>query len=381
MEPAYILETAPGPRVVIGGRPYLYFAGTGYLGLQSHPDLIRAGCEALQKYGTHSATVRTGYGNQPPTLEAEATAAEFFGSEAAFYFASGYAGMAALLPAIEERFDAVFVERLSHYAVHDALKLSGLPVHPFAHRDAADLAVQVRQHLKPGGRPLVVTDGVFPVSGRIAPVDHYHALLAHFPGSGIALDDAHAVGVLGEHGRGTFEHFKLDSGVNRDGADDGASGPVSLFLCATLSKAIGGQGGIIPGSRRFIDRVTGGCGYYFAASAPAAPIAAATAVGLRLAAEPTLRHQLHANVALAKSLFREIGLEIDATLVPIIGLSLGDAANMRRIHRRLLERGIAIAYTPSYSGVGLEGALRIALFATHTAEMILQLAAELRAAI
>ena len=245
MDHPFVLQSPPGPRVVINGRPVLYFAGTGYLGLQGHADVIRAGCDALQQYGTHSATVRTGYGNQPPMLDVEAAAAGFFGTEAAFYFVSGYAGMATLLPAIGHRFDALFVEELSHYSVCDAIKLCGLPAHMFAHRDTADLRAKLAAHLRTGGRPLVVTDGVFPLSGRIAPVDRYLDVLGDHPGAGLALDDAHAVGVLGEQGRGTFEHFKVDfAAVNRDDTEPAPPG-VSLFFCATLSKAIGGQGGIV----------------------------------------------------------------------------------------------------------------------------------------
>ena len=111
----------------IDGAEYLYFVGTGYLGLQGHPEVIRAACDAAERYGIHSATSRAGFGNTPPTLSVERRAAEFFGTETSFYFPSGYAGNSILLGAVENGFDAVFLDEHSHYCVFEA---------PFAKRPA-----------------------------------------------------------------------------------------------------------------------------------------------------------------------------------------------------------------------------------------------------
>src|SRR5512135_1461253 len=101
-----VMTSPPGPVTVIGGRSYFYFAGTGYLGLAGHPEVIQAACTAVQRYGVHTATSRSGFGNNPLTLEVEQRAAEFFHTEDAFYFASGYAGNHIVLQALAERVDA-----------------------------------------------------------------------------------------------------------------------------------------------------------------------------------------------------------------------------------------------------------------------------------
>lgn len=367
-----ITESSLGPIVRIDGRECLYFVGTGYLGLQSHVEVIRAACEAAQQFGLHIATSRAGFGNTPPTLLVERRTAEFFGCEDSFYFSAGYAGNSILLRAIESGFDAIFLDEHSHYSVLDAAVQSGRPTFRFRHRDAGDLTEAMRRHLSPGQRPLVMTDGVFSVRGTIAPVADYRAALADFPEAGLLVDDAHGVGVLGDRGRGTLEHFGLfDRRVNDDTS--------RLFLCATLSKAIGGFGGIIPGSERFIERVRKASHWYDGATSPPAPVTAASARALEMIqSDPELRGRLWSNVRLMKDGLRAMGFDVDDTPVPIICLIAGDAENMQRIQRELMGRGIAVAYIAAYSGLSVTGGIRIAVFATHTEAMIRQLLDELR---
>ncbi len=369
----HVLQSPPDAVVTIDGREYLYFVGTGYLGLQCHPEVIEAACRATERYGIHSATTRAGFGNSPPLLEAERRAAELFDAPAAFYFATGYAGNAILLAALQDRFDALFADELSHYSVLEAARQTRLPLFTFHHRDADDLTAAIQKNLGPGRRPLLLTDGVFSVRGTIAPLAEYRDVLSGYPGAGMMVDDAHAVGVLGQKGRGTLEHFGLFDSIMWH------STTTATFLTATASKAIGGFGGIIPGSLDFIERVKRSSHWFDGASAPVAAAAAATAKAIELLmADPDRRARLRSNVRKFKDGLRGLGLEVDDSPVPILCLTLGDADNMRRIQSELMQRGIAVAYLPAYSGLGTEGGLRIAVFATHTEAMIERLIDELR---
>ena len=367
-----VMQSPPGAETVIDGRRYLYFVGTGYLGLQGHPEVIRAAGEAARQYGIGSATSRAGFGDTPPLLEVERLAARFFGSQEAFYFVSGYLGNEILIRMIGPRVDAVFVDRGSHYCVVEAAHLIGKPVHPFAHRDVDDLAGKLRKELPGGGRPLVMSDGVFAALGTIAPVVQYRELLREYPGSVMIVDDAHALGVLGDSGRGTFEHAGLyGAGVNVDLPDRDRPDAPCLLTCGTLSKAVGGFGGIVPGNAAIMEGIKSTSHYYEGASAMPVPVAAATAKALDiLLARPELRTRLHENARSLKAGLRELGLETDDTPVPIISLAVGDGAAMQRIQRKLAARGIMIAYRAAYSGLGPEGALRLAVFATHTKQQI-----------
>jgi len=375
-----VMQSPPDAHTVIDGQSYLYFAGTGYLGLQGHPEVIRAACQATRQYGVGSATSRGGFGDVPPTLEVERRAAEFFASEEAFYFASGYVGNRILTQLFEDAFDALFVDELSHYSVFEAARLIGRPTFRFRHRDREHLEASLVANLKPRQRPLVLSDGVFSALGTIAPVVEYRDLLAGYAGAALCIDDAHAVGVLGTAGRGTFEHAGLiEAGVNTwPDAEDRPADTPGLLFCGTLSKAVGGFGGIIPGTRPFIRQLKTTSHYYDGASAVPVPAAAATARALELLqTDPRLRSRLASNVRLLKSGLGELGLETEDTPVPIVCLKLGPAAQMRTIQRELMQRGIVIAYLAAYSGLGSEGALRLAVFSTHTDEMIGRLLGEL----
>lgn len=365
-----ILESPPGAEVTIDGKRYRYFAGTAYLALQGHPDVIRAGVDALQKYGVHTATSRGGYGSSPPVLEVERLAAEWFGTEAAYYFISGYWGNHLTLSALSGEFDVAFYDEQSHYCVVEALRLSGVPLVAFGHRSADDLADKLRSIVGAGDRPLVISDGVFAASGRVAPVDAYLDVLRNYEDSILALDDAHSVGVLGD-GRGTFAHFGIPrSNVNTLAA---ASGP-RLFSSATCSKALGGSGGIIAGTKDWIARIMASSKIPNAASVPAAPVAGATAAALRIvASQPELRAKLLANARTLRLGLTNIGYPVEDSPVPFVGLVHGTAEKMRGIQAMLRERGIIIAYFPTYSGVGSAGQLRIAVSAAHSEEMIYQL--------
>ena len=378
-----IMQSPPAAVTTLDGRDYLYFAGTGYFGLQADPRVIEASCEAAKKYGIHTATSRGGFGENPVTLEVEKLAADYFGAEDAFYYTTGYAGISILMQSVERIFSLALVDSLSHFAVSDGAQFMQAPIVRFAHGDAEHLREMLATHAKPGEPVMVLCDGVSPVLGDIAPVaDYLRVLEAHGPAS-LCVDDAHGLGVLGSSGRGTLEYAGEQSGkpiaINGTGWRDGMSGSL---LCTTLSKAIGGFGGIIPGPRDFIEQVKAKSRWFNGASAPPAPVAGATAAALRIHMnEPAMRQRLHANVSRLKSALRSLGLPMDDTPVPIICLELGDGANMHRIQKALMGQGILIAHIRSYAGVGSEGALRIAVFATHTDAMIDQLVDALRGVI
>jgi len=376
----HLIESPPGAYTVVDGRRYAYFVGTGYLGLQGHPDVIRAACRAAEQYGIGSATSRSGFGTTAPLLEVEARAASCLQAEDAFYFATGYAGNAILMQALDEAFDAVFVDEMAHYSIVDAARQSGKPLERFRHRDAEDLRRTLRSKLAPGHRPLVASDGVFAARGTIVPVADYTRAVIEYPGAALLVDDAHGLGVLGEQGTGTFEHAGMDPGqVNRRPGENRAPHGPGLFACATLSKAAGGYGGIVAGSSAFIGHVKKVSPWCGGASPMPPPVAAATARALELLAGAAgLRRQLWENVRRMKSGARELGLPVDDTPVPILCLEIGRAEDMRRIQQELMDRGILVAYMPSYSGLGPQGAIRVAVFATHSAEMIQELLDALR---
>ena len=167
------IETSVGSRVIIDGRERDYFAGCGYLGLQNHPELLAAAADALQRYGLGTATSRGGYGEHPVYVALEELAARYFGAEAALYYVTAYLGNTILLQGLRGEYDRIFMDDASHFSVRDSVQIAGVPVTSFRHLDPDDLAAQLRGQLRPGERPLVISDGVFPISGEIAPAPDY----------------------------------------------------------------------------------------------------------------------------------------------------------------------------------------------------------------
>ncbi|MCX7975115.1 MAG: pyridoxal phosphate-dependent aminotransferase family protein, partial [Candidatus Aminicenantes bacterium] len=265
-----MMETAPGAEVIINGRRLIYFGGTGYFGLQGHPEVIKAGIEAFRQYGVHVATSRISFGNNPVLLTLEKKIADFFGTEAAIYLASGYFINLTLVQGLSHLYEKIYMDELAHFSIRDAVYSARKPVLTFRHRDPEDLKKKIRAELKANERPLVITDGLFPIFGSLAPVEAYLPLIEEYNGL-LCLDDAHAVGILGPKGRGTFDYF----GLKGD----------RLFFGATLSKAFGGYGGFIPGTRDFLEKVRLTVGVYKGATPAPTPIAAATLKAIDLVAQ------------------------------------------------------------------------------------------------
>ena len=392
IEETFSFDGPPDAMIAVAGKVYLYFGGNGYFGLQADPEVLAATCEAVLRYGVGTATTRTAF-TSPPVFEVERRIAEMLGTPHALYTASGYVANQILLESLEKTFDRVFIDEAAHYSLFDAVRrLRGARRKPitFKHRNTDNLREQLDSNLQLHERPIVLTDGVFSLLGTIAPLNEYTELLTNYEGASLLVDDAHGFGILGNSGRGTLEHFGLDtSTVNQtaiDSMDDlGLELPqgesVRTYLALSLSKAVGGSGGTIPGSESFIQRLKDWSAVYFGASAPASPIAAATAKSLSMLVDSMFRQKLQSNVKLLRAGLRQIGLETEVSPLPMVILTLGSSGNMRRIQKELSESGILVSYIPRNVGLGSEGALRIAIFSTHTPQMIHELLDSLRKAI
>lgn len=365
-----LMESPPGPETVIDGIRYLYFGGTSYLGLAAHPEVIAAGCAAMQRYGVHTATTRARIGS-PVLEELETEAAAFFDTEDAFVFGSGYLANHILVAALATEVDVVAVDEGAHYCVLEAAHGSGRPFVSFPPHDAEGL----RESIAGRDRVLVMADAVSPVTGAGAPLTDYLAALEGCEQATLLLDDAHGFGVLGEHGRGFLEEQGRWDTANGRGAGDA----VTICVCGTLAKALGGFGGLIPGTRSFVARARNSSHIFDGASAPASASAGASVQALRILQEaPSLRADLQSNVQRLRDGLRALGLDVPKGSTAHLGVGIGSAAEMQSLHEELKRRGILVPYIGAYSGLPPGGVLRVAVFATHTPQQIDRLLDELR---
>ena len=352
----FVMESAPEAETIINGRKYLYFGGVGYYQLQSHPEIIRAAVDATLKFGIHSATSRSITGMTQLHFDVERKAAEFFGCDDAAYLPSGYLSNIAGIQALNamKAFDVIFIDETAHYCNLDGAYSVNKPVFKFKNNDPAELDRQIREHLGAAEKPLIVTDGIFSVYGIIAMIPEFLKIAEEYNGL-IWIDDAHASGVSGPQGRGTYDFFNLKSD--------------RLFFGSTLSKAFGGFGGIVPGNTEFIRNIRRG-NTINGGSKPTNAAAAASLRGLEIVMEnPGIRQKLWDNALYLKKGLRTLGISVEDNYLPMAAFSTGNASNMKGIHSELLKRGIFIQHS-KYVGAGSEGALRMVVFSTHAKNQI-----------
>lgn len=352
----YIMDGKVGPVTSINGQDYMYFAGTGYFQLQSHPEMIQAAVDATLKFGIGSATSRTITGTTNLLLKLEEKIADYFGTEDAVYLPSGYLSNIAGFQALEELslYDIIFIDENSHYSNTGGALVTGKKVVKFKHLSLLDLRSKIKKHLKKGEKPLIATDGLFPIWAEIAPVSSYLKIAEEYNGI-VWVDDSHAVGILGEKGRGIYEYFELNS--------------ERLYMGGTLSKAFGAYGGFVAGDSKFIKIVKSG-NVMTGSSSPPNAIVSASIKGLEIVKNyPEIRRKLWDNAFYLKKGIRSLGLSVADNYLPIVTFMLEDSRKMERIHQSLMDKGIYIQFV-RYIGSGEEGVLRIVVSTSHTKEQI-----------
>jgi glycine C-acetyltransferase len=324
------LESPQGPVVRMAGRgDVVVLSSNNYLGLASHPDVVRAGVEGLERYGAGTASVRFICGTFAPHVELERELADFSGAEAALTYVSCWNANEALIPTLADETTAILSDALNHASIIDAIRLSKPErklVYP--HSDMAALREALRS-CRRGQPKLIVTDGVFSMEGDLARLPDILEL-AEEHGAAVVVDDSHGVGVLGATGRGVAEHF-------------GVVGHADV-ITGTLGKALGGAaGGYVASSGAVCDLLAQRSRPQLFSNALPPTVACSALAALRvLRAEPELLERLRANVRYVRERLREGGfqpLEGEAAIVPVI---VGATARAIELSERLLDRGVFV---------------------------------------
>ena len=325
--PLRVLESAQGPEVDIAGKAVISLSSNNYLGLNTHPRLVEAASRAALEWGAGTGAVRTIAGTQTLHEELERRLAAFKRTEAALTFQSGYAVNVGVIGSMLDQGDCVVSDKLNHASIIDGIRLTKADRILYEHADPEDAERALREARAKGYRRiLLVTDGVFSMDGDIAPLPDLVDRAEHY-GAAVMVDDAHATGVLGEHGRGTTDHF-------------GLHGRVALNI-GTLSKAIGVVGGYVAASQMVRDHlIHKSRPFLFSSSHPPAVVAACIAAVDVLEQEPQLMEQLWSNTRHFKSGLRELGFDIGSSETPITPVMCGEAPVAMELSDMLLERGI-----------------------------------------
>jgi glycine C-acetyltransferase len=309
----------------IDGRSVVNLSSNNYLGLTTHPRLRERALEAVRAFGVGSGSVRTIAGTMQIHMELERKLAEFKRTEAAVVFQSGFTANAGTVSSILGR-DAVIVsDELNHASIIDGARLSRAAIKVFPHRDVA-AARRIVQEIPHGTRTLIITDGVFSMDGDLGAVPELCELADEF-GSIMMVDDAHASGVFGSHGRGTVDHF-------------GMHGRVDVQV-GTLSKAIGALGGYVAGSRALIEFLYHRARpFLFSTSHPPSVAATCLAAIEVLEQEPELIQRLWENTRFFKAGLQALGFDTGVSESPITPVIVGEGARAMALSDRLFEKGV-----------------------------------------
>ena len=336
--------------IELDGHRCVDFCSNDYLGLSAHPELIEAFIGAARIHGVGARASHLITGHQPEHEALEQELAAWTGRERAIVFSTGYMANLGLAAALATRGDAVYGDRLNHASLIDGGRLSRAALHHYPHGDAAALERQLA--VQPSGRALVLSDGVFSMDGDLAPLPALAAACSKH-GAFLAVDDAHGLGVVGESGRGSLEHFGLTT----------AQVPA---LVGTFGKAFGSFGAFVAGSADLIDTLIQNARTYIYTTALPPAVAAATRAALAVSiAEPWRRERVLALTRRFRELVREAGLPLADSLTPIQPILLGGADRAVRASQALFERGFFVAAIRPPTVPADTSRLRVTLSAAH----------------
>jgi 8-amino-7-oxononanoate synthase len=362
-----VIKGGAETEVAINGKKVLMFSSNNYLGLSTHPKVIRAAIDATKKYGVGSGGSRLLSGNMDIHRRLEERLTRFKGAEDAIIWPTGYSGNVGTISAVINlmkigpasylrRKSIVISDELNHASIIDGCALSKAKVAVYKHRDADDLKRKLKKYAN--RRKLVVTDAVFSMDGDIAPLDKIVPLCKKY-GAMLMVDEAHSTGMLGKNGHGLIEHFGFKPVEDVD------------IVFGTCSKALGGIGGFVVGSKDLIKflRIASRSYMFSAAMMPGCAAALIAALDL-IEKEPRIREKMWENVNYLKEGFHQMGFDTLDSETQIVPIFIGAEQNAITFSRLLLEKGI---YGPCVRWPAVEkekARIRFTVMSTHSKQQL-----------
>ncbi len=313
-------------RIRVNGRWLIQMSSNSYLGFHLHPKGIAAAQEATARYGTGSGSARLIGGTFGIHEELEAALATFKQAQAALVFPTGYMANLGIITTLVGPQDLVIGDHLNHASLVDACRLSHATFRVYPHRDVERLEKALKHRSGRYRRVLVVTEGLFSMDGDVAALPQIVEVTRRY-GAWLLVDDAHATGVLGSHGRGSLEHF----GISTQG----------ILQMGTLSKALGSLGGYLAGPRVAIELLKNKARsfIYTTALAPGCAAAALKALSL-IQEEPMWHRRLLKNVKIWTAGLKELGYALISAESPIVPIRVGSNEETLELAKELFEAGV-----------------------------------------
>jgi 8-amino-7-oxononanoate synthase len=349
------ISSSPGTRVIAEGKEVIMIGSNNYLGLTDHPKVSEAIHKAVEKYGSGCTGSRFLNGTLDIHVKLEEELSEFMGKEAALVFSTGFQTNLGTISTLVGKDDMIFGDRSNHASIVDGCRLSFGNFKKYKHNDIADLERVIDRNNSNGGK-LIVTDGVFSMEGDIADLPGITKLAARYKAR-LMVDDAHSIGVLGDNGRGTSEHFHLEDKVD--------------IIMGTFSKSFASLGGFIVGDEDVIHYIKHHSrALIFSAAPPPAAVAAVRASLQILKSEPQRRHRLWEITNRMHREFKDMGFDIGITQTPIVPIYIGEDMKTFSVWKALTEAGLFTNPIISPAVPPGNALIRTSYTATHTDQQL-----------
>lgn len=340
---------------MIEGHPRIMLGSNNYLGLTDHPKVLEASANALRRFGSGCTGSRFLNGTLELHEELEARLAAFLGKETCLVYSTGYSANTGMIAAMVGRGDMLFIDKQDHASVVDGARLALGGLSRFRHLDVDDLDRRLSEWHGDGGK-MVMVDGVFSMEGTISDISGLHEVAKRHDAV-LAVDDAHALGVLGADGSGTAAHFGLADEVE--------------VVTGTFSKSLASIGGFVASTREVIHYLRHTSRpLMFSASLPPASTAGVLAALDIVIDEPERRERLWENTRRLREGLESLGFDICGSETPILPVRIGTGETTFRIWRRLYDGGVFTNPVVPPAVPEGESRLRTSVVATHSARQI-----------
>jgi 8-amino-7-oxononanoate synthase len=346
---------------VINGKRTILLGTNNYLGLTFDEEAIAASVKAVQERGTGTTGSRIANGSFEAHVELEEALAKFYNRKHAMVFTTGYQANLGVLSTLVGRGDHLILDADSHASIYDGSRLGHAEVIRFRHNDPEDLYKRLRRMKDVPGERLIVVEGIYSMIGDIAPLKEIAAVKRELGGY-LLVDEAHSMGVLGEHGRGLAELAGVEDDVD--------------FVVGTFSKSLGAIGGFCVSDMDDFDVMRVTCRpYMFTASLPPAVVSSTVTALRRLEEQPELRHKLMANARRLYDGLSAMGYMTGPTSSPIVAITMPDTERAIGMWNALLQNGVYLNLALPPATPDSRPLLRTSVSAAHTDEQIDQVLA------
>jgi 8-amino-7-oxononanoate synthase len=352
-----VMEKLISPtEAIINGRPTILAGTNNYLGLTFEPACVDAACDAIRTQGTGTTGSRAANGTYSGHVALEAELADFFGCRCVIVFSTGYVANLGMISTLVGPGDVIVIDADCHASIYDGCQLSGADIIRFRHNEPADLDKRLRRLGDRAANALVIVEGLYSMLGDRAPLAEIVDVKSRY-GAYLLVDEAHSLGVLGNHGRGLAEETGVEKEVD--------------FIVGTFSKSLGAIGGYCASNHEELDIIRFANRPYVFTASPSPSVVASTRKALSaLRAHPELKNRLWENANRLYDHLQALGLRLGPEVSPIIAIRMESPEEAIRQWCGLLERGIYVNLVLPPATPDGGALLRASMSAGHTTDQV-----------